>query len=456
MRRPASASSRRLTGSLVVLALGLAACGSLVQQYALVDQRIAYGHYAEADALVEHGRSVYGARNAVLYDLDRAMTLHLAGRYAESNTYLAHAEDRIDALYTTSLSREAGSFLTNDTTLPYEGEDFEKVMINIIAALNYVSLDRLDDALVEVRKVDQKLNVFNDRYERKNVYKEDAFARYLSGILYEARGELNDALVDYRRAYASYQEYGKQYQTPTPPSLPGDILRTAEALGASDILAEYRKLFPAVVWTPYRRLQQSAEVIFISLNGLSPIKEDFFITVPVPDGQGLYPFRLAVPHFVARPVDLAYAEVQVPDVSRVVASARTVRVEDVTAIARKNLDDRVARIMAKAVARATLKYAAAEAAEHAARKSHNEGVEAAAGLIMKVYGVMSEHADTRSWRTLPGEIQLTRIEVPPGSYGLAVNYYSRGGAVVVRRSLEPLQLRAGQKRFVCQRVVGSS
>src|SRR5207245_9403545 len=127
----------------------------------------------------------------------RAMTHYLAGRYAESNAQLARAEDRIDALYTVSLHLEAGAFLTNDTTLPYEGEDFEKVMINVIAALNYVSLDRLDDALVEVRKVDQKLNVFNDRNEKKNVYKEDAFARYLSGILYEARGELNDALVAY-------------------------------------------------------------------------------------------------------------------------------------------------------------------------------------------------------------------------------------------------------------------
>jgi len=216
---------------LAVLAFGLAACSSLAGHYVLVDQRIARGRYAEADALVARGESMYGGRNTVLYDLDRAMTLHLAGRYAESNTYLARAEDRIDALYTVSLHREVGAFLTNDTMLPYEGEDFEKVMINIIAALNYVSLDRPDDALVEVRKVDQKLNVFNDRYEKKNVYKEDAFARYLSGILYEARGELNDALVDYRRAYASYRDYEKQYQTPMPPSLPADILRTAEALG---------------------------------------------------------------------------------------------------------------------------------------------------------------------------------------------------------------------------------
>src|SRR5262249_57533430 len=78
LRRPASASSRRLASLLALLAFGLAACSSLAGHYVLVDQRIAHGRYAEADALVARGESVYGCQNAVLYDLDRAMTLHLA------------------------------------------------------------------------------------------------------------------------------------------------------------------------------------------------------------------------------------------------------------------------------------------------------------------------------------------------------------------------------------------
>ena len=81
-----------------------------------------------------------------------------------------------------------------------------------------------------------------------------------------------------------------------------------------------------------------------------------------------------------------------------------------------------------------------------------------AGDMVLSYDAMIEvsgQADKRSWRTLPGEIQLTRIEVPPGSYTLVVNYYSRGGALLVHRSFDTFQLRAGQTRFFCQRVVGS-
>ena len=189
------------------LALLLLSCGPSGRYYTKVDRYLAEGEYDRADSLIEKNQGEYGATNSVLYDMDRAMTLHLAGRYAGSNRHLESAERRIDDLYTQSVTSHAGAMLTNDNTLPYEGEDYEKVFINVIGALNYVYLGQWDDALVEARKVDHKLNVLNDRYDKKNVYKEDAFARYLSGILYEGRGEWNDAFISYRKAYETYLSF---------------------------------------------------------------------------------------------------------------------------------------------------------------------------------------------------------------------------------------------------------
>ena len=34
-------------------------------------------------------------------------------------------------------------------------------------ALNYVYLGKWDDALVEARKIDHKLNLYNDKYEKR-------------------------------------------------------------------------------------------------------------------------------------------------------------------------------------------------------------------------------------------------------------------------------------------------
>ena len=71
------------------------------------------------------------------------------------------AEQRIDDLYTESLAGHVGAFLINENTLPYRGEDFEGVMINFYRALNYIQLGNVDEAMVEARKVKEKLLVIN-------------------------------------------------------------------------------------------------------------------------------------------------------------------------------------------------------------------------------------------------------------------------------------------------------
>jgi uncharacterized protein len=431
----------------------LPACSSVDRLYVKVDARLAQQDYLEADSLIEGQKAEYGQRNAVLYYLDRAMTLHLAGRYAESNAFLEKAEARIDELYTKSVTTETGAMLTNDNLLPYEGEDFEKVMIHVIAALNYVFLDEWDGALVEARKVDHKLNLFNDRYENKSIYKEDAFARYLSGMLYEAKGELNDAFIAYRKAYETYQDYQEQYKTPLPPPLPRDLLRVTAALGLTEEHQHYRGRFPSTEWDSQKKLEQQSELIFISYDGLSPRKEDFFIDVPIPDGQkGVYILQVAFPRFVPQPTDLSHAEVHMVGTKGAVASQRTFVVEDITAIAKKNLENRIGRITAKAIARATAKYIAAR--EIRKKAGDDPLARLFTDVGTNIYSIVSERADKRSWRTLPGEIRMVRLSVPPGSYTVAVEYYTFDRRFIMRKTYD-VTVKAGEKKFLSQRVLGS-
>lgn len=431
----------------------LSGCGPSVHQYAKVDKLLSNHRYAEADAVIAKYKSKYGERNAVLYYFDRGMMLHLAGEYAESNRYLALAEDRIDALFTKSVTAQGGAMLTNDNTLPYEGEDFEKVMINVIAALNYVYLGQWDDALVEARKVDHKLNLFNDKYEKKNVYKRDALAQYLSGILYEVKGEVNDAFISYRKAYEAYGDYRKNYATPLPLPLPSDLLRTTAALGFTEEHREYLKQFPNTRWTTEKELKAQGELIFISYTGRSPVKEDFFIDAPIPKGnRGTYVLRVALPRFVPLLDRVRTAEVHlIPgdgggSGSGGAISQRAFLAEDITAIARKNLEDRVGRITAKAIARAVVKYQATREAEKTGGP--------VAGLLANVAAVATEQSDKRSWRTLPDEIQMARLAAPPGIYTVAVEYYDAAGGLIERKTFPPVTLKAGEKRFLGYRILG--
>jgi hypothetical protein len=437
---------------LVCLALVLSAACAPARQEARLDSYLAQEQYDEADRFLEESKDGYGNRNAVLYALDRAMVLHLAGRYGESNRFLDAAERRIEELYTKSVTTGAGAMLTNDNLLPYEGEDFEKVMINLIAALNYVYLGQWDEALVEARKVDHKLNLINDRYDKKNVYKEDAFARYLTGILYEAKGELNDAFIAYRKAYDTYQDYRKNYGTPLPPTLPPDLLRVTAALGLNEEHEFYREKFSKTAWLRQKELSRRAELIFIGYDGLPPVKEDFFIDAPIPDGQGgLYVLRVALPRFVPQPTDLAYAEVRVVDARGTAVSQRTFLAEDITAIAAKNLEDRIGRITAKAIARATAKYVASREIRKMAKDDSLSQFLADVGT--NVYSIASEQSDKRSWRTLPGQVRMARLAVPPGAYTVTVEYYSTTQSRIGRKEY-PVVLKAGEKRFLSQRMVG--
>src|SRR6185503_4017827 len=105
-------------------------------------------------------------------------------------------------------------------------------------------------------------------------------ARYLSGVLYEAVGDLNNALVAYRLAYEAFQQARKLYGIPLPDLLRADLLRLSEATGLTQEHEEYRKEFPGIAWRPMAETKDLAELIFVVGEGRAPIKRDVFIDVP--------------------------------------------------------------------------------------------------------------------------------------------------------------------------------
>ncbi len=484
MLNEALVHSRKLVLSslfFMVLFFVLHACGPVASHYVIVEDNLLRGDAASADAVIEKNRDNYGERNEVLYYMDRGMTLHLTGRYQESNQILEEAEQRIEDLFTRRVTTEAAAFLTNDNLLPYEGEDFEKVMINVVRALNYMYLGDTDNALVEARKVDHKLSVINEKYaDKKNAYKEDAFARYLAGILYEAGGkqELNEAWISYRKSLATFKDYAALYKTPIPTIVVQDVMRLTDALGQQDIASEIKKEYPNIEWHLAKDLKGQGELIFLSYNGRAPRKEDNFLDIPLsPEAiaivlatgnrnndvktaargiaalQGKI-IRLALPRFVPQRSEVAYTEVSlIGKDGGSIFSGRTILMEDITAIAIRNLDDRILRITAKAVARAAVKKLIALSVEKKAEKEGGVLAGIIAGGVANAAGFATEQADKRSWRTLPDEIQVARIGIPPGTYDLQVKYIARNGSVIDQKVFHNILIKAGEKKFMSNRIV---
>ena len=239
-------STRSLCAALTLVLL--AGCGPSVNRYLLIDASLRAHDPKGADAIVQQAEKEYGGGSRVLYGMDRGMTLQLVGDYQQSNVVLEQAEEELDRLYTRKIRTEALAFMTNDTALPYEGDPYEQVLINVLKALNYAVLGEWQDAMVEARRIDHRLNVLSDRTQEKNAYRDDGFARYLSGILYESTGDVNNAFIAYRKAYETYDATRAWSHTAVPSQLMKDLLRTADAMHFTQELTEYQTAFPGTKW----------------------------------------------------------------------------------------------------------------------------------------------------------------------------------------------------------------
>jgi len=434
---------------LFILILLLQACAPSLKHHERVEESLRSHDYLAADQAVAESRGDYGARNTLLYLLDRGMLLHLAGRHAESNTFFEKAKTQMERLYTQSLLTHTGALISNDNLLPYEGEDFEKVLVHLFSALNYAAMEKWDAALVEARQVDARLNLLNDNYDKKNIYKKDAFARYLSGVLYEARGETNDAFISYRKAYDAFRDYRRDYRMSLPSRIGFDLLKTTDALHLNEEFESYKKIFPkAAAQFPLQQNTFEGELVAVVYVGRSPIKEDFFINAPIPNGQGgTYLLTVALPKFVARASSVTQVELSMQQNERHLR-VRLDLLEDITAIAKKNLKDRVGRITAKAIARAAAKYIATREARRKIAPDKNDPVGQLIGALGNVYALTTEQSDKRSWRTLPARIYLGRILLSEGTWAGEVRYLGSQGQVIESRPFSGLRVAAGQKRFM--------
>ena len=96
-------------------------------------------------------------------------------------------------------------------------------------------------------------------------------------------------------------------------------------------------------------------------------------------------------------------------------------VEDIDVLARYSLEQDMPGIMVRATARAVVKYNTQKTA------ADNGSI---AGLLMTVTNIVTERADTRSWTTLPQEIQLQRVLLPVGEHQLQIELVNAAGRVV--------------------------
>ncbi|MCF7911642.1 MAG: hypothetical protein K9M99_03870 [Candidatus Cloacimonetes bacterium] len=204
------------------------------------------GNYSGAiNSVIKAKEEVYKLKDRVMYYLDLGMLYHYNGQYELSNQTLTQAERAIEELYTKSVSKAALSMLLNDNAMDYGGEEYEDIYLNFFKALNYINLDKTEDAFVEIRRLNGKLDVLEDKYATlsskmnsskdakievksvKNKFYNSAMARYLSILLYRNSDDWDDVRIDKGKFDSAWETQPEVYNF-AKPSLEASLDRDAE------------------------------------------------------------------------------------------------------------------------------------------------------------------------------------------------------------------------------------
>jgi hypothetical protein len=416
-------------------------CISYYAKYESFNENFEQGKLEQADAVLAKDKKGPTNNSRLLYYMNRGVVNSYLGNYELSNQFLEEAYN-ISEIQSKSMAEIGSTYLLNPKVSVYRGETFEVLLVNYYKALNYLKMGDYENALVECKRMDIRLNKLSDKFSAEAKYKRDAFIHLLMGLIYDINYDYNNAFIAYRNAYEIYtNDYIPKFGTAVPNQLKYDLLRTAYLNGFMDDVRRYEEIFE----TKYQHVNTSnkAQVLFLWNNGLSPVKQEWSIdfvivegsnglltfvnlemgiVVPVYVGSGsqesasikdLQIIRMALPKYVERPKVSTSAQVRYQN-----TTIPFELVEDVNAIAFKALNDRFLTELGQALTRLALK----KVAEMELRKQDET-----AGALLGVFNAVSEQADTRNWQTLPHEIQYAKVYVDEGDQLLNVDIMGNSG-----------------------------
>lgn len=430
--------TRKFIIYIIPFAFLLTSCATYYQRNLKFQAQVAEGDFEKAKDYLEKDKSKKG-KNRILYLFNKGWVDWISNQNIESNISLDEA-DKMAEDYQKNLGLEALALLSNPGIKPYKAEDFEVVMINYFKALNYLNLGKYKEALVEVRRINEKLNQLNDKYpDHKNRYQDDAFAHIIMGLIYDANKEYNDAFIAYRNAVNVYESsYSKNFSLEIPDQLKNDLLRAAYRVGFFEELRFYEKKFNIKY---QHKVNEGGELVFFWHNGLGPVKSEWSINFAKTSSKdGFVTFAneqqgMSFPIFIGDKSDnekngfskLSFLRIAFPKYlerkpiftnAQLVANNNTYDLQtaqDINGIAFKTLNDRMLREMGTAV----LRMATKKAIEAAARKENDD-----LGSAISIVNALTEKADTRNWQTLPYQIAYSRIALPEGENSVNIKLNS--------------------------------
>lgn len=326
----------------------------------------------------------------LLYLLDYATALQIAGRYKESANIFIRADKLTEQMDYHSVTNIVGATLGGEEMIQYKGDSFEKFLINTLNSLNFVMMNDRDGALVEARRINEKISKM--KMDGRKPYEQSPFARYLSATLWEADRRFDDAYIDYKNAYEL---------DPSIPLLDEDLLRLSKLARRDDDYQKWKKKFPNLKENSAWNNSKYGQVVVIVQQGWGPVKrmsnDEYRVPVLSPQRSETVDARVFIDEKDQSLTDVVYS---------------------VERVAIQTLADDAAALVARRMGAIAAKAVMADQI-----RQKNEGLGAVAWIVMN----LADRADVRQWSTLPQTIQMKKLWLPVGKHKIHLQGVDRNG-----------------------------
>ena len=388
-------------------------------------------------------------KNQLLYLLDLGMTQHWNKQYQESNATLEMAKKYFDEQDTYSLSQLFSKMIINDNISEYTGNIAEEIYVHIFKALNYISLNKVDEAWVEVRQIDEKFDLLQRDYNYSDLidnnilnsnkvlenhpFHNSALANWIGMLIYRSQGLMDDARIDYDNIKLAFNKQHELYPFKIP-----DLTDYDKPIPAShsrlNLIGFYGRTSLKSAKT-FRIITIKDNVIIkSSAEDLNQLCLENWETIFWKDVNPNLDLKITLPILKARSNHVAYIEAQINNN----APIKLQKIESLDRISSKIFQYNQPIIYIRTLIRAFGKTLAIESGTEKMTENMDDIWKSLTKLSIGSLINLTEQADTRSTHYFPGNTAINEVVLPCGIHTLQFHYYDINGNLI--KSDEPREI----------------
>lgn len=462
------------------------------QQY--IARMISTGDFTSAAEFA--GREHRNKNEQIRQNLDLAMLQHYAGDYKNSSKLLNKTDMLMEKAYTKSVTKAMAAMIGNENAAQYDGTVYEYIYINAFNALNYYNQNDIENALVEMRRFQNKQKEYLLKYgqaaavrtavdtgsdvstnnaarffginmtslqkksprpaDSTDIFRDSALAEYVSVFLNILNGHEDEAAVSSRALARINPSFPVSGEFGIPPD--GSRIDVVAFSGLIGRRKEQVMYFPrdyiyggvlglatGISFTPDGQWLR----MVMRLNDANGRP----VTVDVP----AFRFKFAFPAFDARTSSGPADSVKI--VFDDGTEQKLSLLENFDVAAESDIAVKAERAYARSVSRSLVKKMSAVTAGTAAlamlggREGGNIGQQilyqlSYAALVASIEAVdLTETADVRQCSYLPKRADAGGVSVSPGTYSFTVQYY-KGTQMTGQQRFENVRAEPGKAVLV--------